>query len=71
MRITIEKLHLIKSPKDLGSYISNFLFYVYGCFDCIYTCVPLYVWCLRTPEDGVESPGIRVTDVSHHVGAGN
>lgn len=31
----------------------------------------MYSWCPQRPEEGVESSGTRVVDVSHHVGAGN
>lgn len=44
---------------------SNFLvlFTVYGCFNCMYVCVPsVCAWFLWRPEEGIESPETRITD---------
>jgi hypothetical protein len=37
---------------------------VYGCFVCKYVCLStMCMRCLRRPEQGIGSPGTRVTDV--------
>lgn len=37
-------------------------FYVYGCFACVYVCVPCGAWCLQRPGGHVGSPGVGVVD---------
>jgi hypothetical protein len=46
------------------------LFYVYGCFACMFVCAP---WAMPTrSEEGIDSLKLELQRVvSHHVGAGN
>lgn len=54
------------------NFFDSFLFYVYGCFSCIYVCAPWLAWCLRRPEEGAGAPVTGVTGGCQcHAGAGN
>jgi hypothetical protein len=54
--------------------LPSFFFYsLYMNFFCMSTCLcATHVRCPQRPDEGIRSPGTRVTDVvSCHVGAGN
>lgn len=54
-------------------FILFILFYVYACFDFIYICAPMCVWCTKRSEEKVFSLGTGGTDdceLSLNMGAG-
>ena len=60
--------HAFRVEGQMTYLVLTSLFYVYDCFACMYICVPHA--CLRSSEEGIKSPGTRITVVSCHVGAG-
>ena len=52
-------VQVIRSVLLPAKYFLSILFHVYGCFACMYVCVPL---CLQRPKDDIGSPETEVTD---------